>query len=466
MRYFGKARMALQRGFVFGFVCGVAMLWSPQSSAQIVSGPESTAPISLTLSQAVSLALKQNRNLLLADLALDDSEHKREISRSSYYPQIKNESSLLHITELAGIDIPAGTFGVPAATGPIPAKALFIGQGSHTSYTSGTGLTQPLTQLFKIHALNRAAATDVDIAKIQVDQTENEIALKVRQLYYGILIVQLRQQAVRAEISAGETKNQESKDAVAQGQSLDVAALQSHAALLEAQQAGLTLRLQSHDLTLALSDMLGLPLRSQLVLDDSSASLSIAIPSREECLRIAQQQSTEIRTAEQAVFKAKAGLSAAKDEYIPNVTGMARYSYQSGVPLLVHNFGTFGLNLSYDLFDGGRRGAQIRDSRTLVSEAELGLAQSADEVTVAVETAYDKVEQLQSMVEVAQEALSVRTEAARLADRQFEQTEALASEREEAHAKAESAKASFLEETINLSLAQADLKRTIGQIPQ
>jgi outer membrane protein TolC len=433
--------------------------------AQSITQAESAARPSITLSQAISLAIIQNRSLRLAHLAVDDNEHKREIARSSYYPQIKNESSFLHITELAGIDIPAGAFGVPTETGPIPPKNIFIGQGSHTSYTSGTGLAQPITQLFKIHAENRAATADVNSAKIRADQTENEVALKVRQLYYGILIAQLKQKAAVAEIGADETKNKENQDAVSQGRALDVAVLESRAALLEAEQAQLTQGLQIHNLMLALNDLIGLPLRSQLELDDSS-SFSLVVPSRQECLRVAQQQSTQIRLAQQAVVKASAGLSAAKDEYIPNLTAMARYSYQSGVPLLVHNFGTFGVNLNYDLFDGGRRMAQIRDSRTLLSETKLNLDQSSDETTVAVETAYNKVEQLEGMVKVAEEAVSVRTEAARLVDRQFEQTAALASTREEDHAKLDSAKAELLEVTLSLSLAEADLKRTMGQLPQ
>jgi outer membrane protein TolC len=183
-------------------------------------------------------------------------------------------------------------------------------------------------------------------------------------------------------------------------------------------------------------------------------------------MRIAREQSPTIRAAQQAVIKAKAGLGAAKDAYIPDVTGLARYSYQSGVPLLVHNFGTFGFNLSYDLFDGGSRNAEIKDSKTLLSQAELNLAKVEDEVDVEVESAYDKVEQLQSMVQVAQEALDVRNEAARLADRQFEQNAALASAQSETHAKAISAQASFLEATLGLSLAQGELKRTIGQMPR
>ena len=437
-----------------------------QGVARAQAGNQPAASVPLTLAQAINLALRQNRSLQLAQLAVTDSEHKKEIARSAYFPRVKNQSSFLHITELAGVEIPAGAFGVSTATGPIPAKSLFIGQGSETAYTSGTGLAQPLTQMFKIHESNRAATADINTAKIQVNQAENEIALKVRQLYYGLLVGQLKLKAATAEVTASELKVQESADAVAQGRALEVAALESRAALLEARQATLTQKLQIHDLALALDDLLGLPLSSQPQLDEDTSAASLAIPSREECLRIAQDRSPEIRSAQQAVIKANAGLAAAKDAYIPDVTGLARYSYQSGVPLLVHNFGTFGFSLSYDVFDGGRRNAEIKDSRTLLSEAELSLAKIKDELTVQVETAYDKVEQFESMVGVTEESLGVREEAARLADRQFEQNAALASAREEAHAKAASAKAAFLEATLGLSMAQAELKRTIGQIPQ
>ena len=182
--------------------------------------------------------------------------------------------------------------------------------------------------------------------------------------------------------------------------------------------------------------------------------------------RTAREQSPEIRVAQQAVEKAKAGLVAAKDAYIPDLSGFARYSYQSGIPFLVHNFGTFGVIFNYDLFDGGRRKAEVNESRTMLSKAELNLANVEEEITVQVEIAYDKVELMQSLVMVAEEALKARTEAARVAERQVEQNEALASASAEAAAKTSSAKASLLEANLGLSLAQGELKRAMGEIPR
>jgi len=427
---------------------------------------QNSAPMQLSLSQAIDLALKQNRDIKLAQLAVVDSQHKKEIARSDYFPHIRNQSSVLHITDLAGVNIPAGAFGNHPDTGAIPGQNLVIDQGGLTSYTSGTGLEQPLTQMFKIHASNRAATADINTAKIQVNQAENGIALKVRQLYFGILIAQLKQKAAAEQVAAGEVKLQESLQDVERGNALDVAVLESRASALDARQAALTQRLQIHDLTISLNDLMGLPLNTDLALDADVSAASMSVPSREECIRIAQQHSPEIQAAKQGVEKAKAGLSAAKDAYIPDVTGLARYSYQSGVPFLVHNFGTFGFTLSYDLFDGGRRVAGIKDAQTVLSEAELNLTKVEDEVEVQVETAYDKVEQLQDLAGVAAEALKAREEASRVTDRRFEQNAALDSARSEAHAKAISAQASYLEATLGLSLATGDLKRTIGELPR
>ena len=427
---------------------------------------QQTGAMHLTLPQAIDLALKQNRSVGLARLGVIDSEHKKQIARSDYFPHIKNESSALHLTEFAGVEIPAGAFGNHPSTGAIPGETLFLDQGLLTTYTSGTGLAQPFTQMFKIRESNRAATADINSARIQVDQAEDDVVLKVRQVYYGLLIAQLKKEAAVEEVNASQVKDQEAQDEVRNGSALQSSALESLAGLLEAKQEVLTETLRIHSQSFTLNDLLGLPLETQLELDSDTSIGTLTTPTREECIRIAQDQSPEIRSAVQAVLKAKAGLAAAKDAYIPDITGLARYSYQSGIPFLVHNFGTFGVNFSYDLFDGGRRPAQIKDSRTLLSEAELNLAKVKDEVAVQVETAYDKVEQLQNMVGVAEQALKVRVELARLSDRQLEQTETLASARAEAHSKEASAKASYLEATLGLSLAQADLKRTIGQLPR
>ena len=89
----------------------------------------------LTLEQAIKLALKQNHSIHLRSLSVDQMQSKKGEARSNYLPQVKASGSVLHITELAGVEIPAGAFGSFPSTGPVPAKSLFIDQGSDTGYT-------------------------------------------------------------------------------------------------------------------------------------------------------------------------------------------------------------------------------------------------------------------------------------------------------------------------------------------
>ena len=65
----------------------------------------------------------------------------------------------------------------------------------------------------------------------------------------------------------------------------------------------------------------------------------------------------------------------------------------------------------------------------------------------------------------AGQIVEARTEAVRLADRQFEQNAALGSARNQTKADLASAAASLLEANLNLSLAEAELKKAVGQMP-
>jgi outer membrane protein TolC len=424
----------------------------------------SPTPMRLTLNQAIDLALKQNHSVRLRSLSVEQMQSKKDEARSDYLPQIKASGSTLHVTELEGVEIPAGAFGSYPTTGPVPSKSIVIDQGSATWYTGGVGLEQPLTQLFRIHQANIAAEEDVLVAKTQLDQTQDAIALQVRQLYYNILINEQKLRALGDQLTAAQVKDQESRSDVARGSALEVSALQSKASILKAQQESLTLQLQGNDLRRQLADTLGLPVNTPIDLDPGAAAAALDIPSRPDAVRIARDQNQDLRAARETLVKAQAGLAAAKDDYIPDVTALSRYSYQSGVPFLVHNFGTFGVSLKYDLFDGGRREAKVREARSEVRSAEVAVDKLQSEIEVQVQSAYDRIDELKQMVAVAGQNVEVQTEATRLADRQFEQNEALSSARSQSHADLASATASLLEANCDLSLAEADLKRTIGQM--
>ena len=76
------------------------------------------------------LALKQNRSVKSAQLGVVDQEQKKRIAHAGYFPNIKNESTIIHVTDLQQLVIPGGSLGSLPATGPIPPQTAVIGQGN------------------------------------------------------------------------------------------------------------------------------------------------------------------------------------------------------------------------------------------------------------------------------------------------------------------------------------------------
>ena len=88
----------------------------------------------------------------------------------------------------------------------------------------------------------------------------------------------------------------------------------------------------------------------------------------------------EIAEARAKVEQASAAERLAQRHYIPDLEAFARYSYQDNVPFLARNFGTFGVHLGYDPFDGGRRHVAIAEHRAQLAQVEENLARVKEEV--------------------------------------------------------------------------------------
>ena len=417
----------------------------------------------LTLTEAIHLAVAQNRALKIARLKVLENEQKKAGEHSGYFPALTNQSNVLHITELQQLDIPAGAFGGVNGTA-IPPQGLSLGQGKKTFVSSGTMLAQPLTQLIRVHAQNRIAAAEVATSRNDLKKAENQVAIQVHTLYYGILIARLQKQAAEQQAAYAGERLRESEDDIRNGSALKVAAIDGRAGLLQGQQAMLTAELQLSDLAAEFNDLLGLPLDTQLVLDPAVPA-NVDLHSCEEFVQTAWAENPEIRASEDSVRKAKAAVAAAETAYIPDVTAYARHSYQTGVPFLVHNFGEFGLHLSWEIFDFGKRRAAVRERQTQLAEAEENLRRLKDEVAVTVQRGYNKVEQTRNMVQVANEVVKLREESERLAENQRNQGVILVSDRRQATAASYKAQADFLQSQLGYLLAWAELQEAVGRTP-
>jgi outer membrane protein TolC len=425
---------------------------------------ESTAPRTINLHEAVELALKHNHVVRIAALHVEEEQHAKELARSAYLPTLRNDSMFAHASDTQFIAIPAGGLGVVSGTG-IPPRQFTINQGDKNFITSGTGLTQPLSELFKIKSGNDVARAEVKASREKARGVENDVALTVREIYYNILVVQSKHQAIEAKIRAVDDLQGERVQQVKYGSTLEVDLIESKAQLLQAKQELLTTELQLSDLRLRFNDIVGLPLKTDIALDPDVPAQSESCE-REHCIKLALESHPEVSEARAEVEKASAGVRAAKREYIPDIEAFARYSYQENVPFLARNFGTFGVHFGYDLFDGGKKRATLREREAQLAQAKENLARISDEVEVRVQTVYNKVERTQQMIAVSRELFATRQEARRVSAQQLEQGAYLRSQADAAAAQEFEAQTLLLQSQLEYAQARDELTNAIGQTAQ
>src|SRR5262245_10026405 len=93
-----------------------AVLFCSSAFAAFAQQEEAPAARRLTLREAVDLALAHNHAVRLARLSVDEKEHTKGVARSAYFPQIRNETGLVHVTDTQLIAIPSGGLGVIGAS--------------------------------------------------------------------------------------------------------------------------------------------------------------------------------------------------------------------------------------------------------------------------------------------------------------------------------------------------------------
>jgi outer membrane protein TolC len=422
-------------------------------------------PRHLTLQEAVQLALKNNHVVRIAGYKIEESQHAKEVARSGYLPVVRNESRVFNVTDTQFIEIPAGSLGTVSGI-PIPEQPAILNQGGKTFVTSGTMLEQPITQLFtRAKPSNDMARAELNATRANAKEAENEVALKVHQLYYRVLIAQLHRTAIEARIKAAQELQSERVQQVKYGSTLNEDLIESSAQSLQAKQELLSTELQLSDFTLQLDDAIGLPLATELELDASVPEVQ-GTCEREECMKEAMTAHPEIVAARNEVEKASAAVQMSKADYVPDVSAFARYSYQNNVPFLARNFGTFGVQLTYDLFDGGRRRAGLHESDSRLAEARENLARVTDEVEVRVQVAYNKLQRTREMVNVSQELFALRAESSRVFAQQLENGAALRSQADNAVAQEFDARTLLLQSQLDYVQARDEVVQAMGLTPQ
>lgn len=390
-----------------GFLCSVR--YAPAVTAQ----PGGTDNFRLNLEKAIALALDHNRGVRIAELKVEEKRKGVAEVRADALPRLSSEAYISSIQHTQALILPRGSLAVIDQDAPVPEKDMSIKQGSDGVAYGAATLSQPLTQLIRINAAVRAARADVELAGSGQRKAELDVILGVKQLYLGLLVSQKRRETARLGVEAAEQAVEDARAAVSAGLALPAVFQAASARLMQRRQELLTEENRCDDLRLDLNEVLGLPLDDVLELDNLDFEMTGEIPSP-DLESTAPGRNPDLEAALAGVDKAEAGVSALKSEYIPDLGLFVQYVYQDGVPFLPRDNLLLGIKASWTLFDFFKRGNAVAARQLQLAQARENAERVREHVTVEVLKSRRRVERARHMLEVAEEAMAARTEAARL----------------------------------------------------
>ena len=278
-----------------------------------------------------------------------------------------------------------------------------------------------------------------------------------------MLVAYKEKDAAQASLTAAQENLRESEEAVKAGNVLDVAVTSAKANLLQRRQALIVAENRISDVTSELNDLLGLP--SDAILDVTEAGLpELREPLKMQAYDEARARNGELLAARETVEKSRHAVSAARYEYIPDVTIFAKHGYQDGAPFLQKNVGIFGVQLTWNIFDWGKRKGEIGQRVAQQSQAEENLARIDKRIGIEIDKAYRKLERSKQMMDVAREALSLCRENARLSENGLKAGTVTAAKHAETVAALKKAEMEALQASLEYRLALAELDKTIGSL--
>jgi outer membrane protein TolC len=424
---------------------------------------ESAPPANqLTLDEAVSLAMTNNRQVKLTTLEVEKAEDAVAALRTERLPQLNLyllESELLRPVDF---QFPEGTFGTFPGIGPIPAHNTDISTSLRpTTYLFQTA-TQPISQLHRIGLGIQSREVNVELARETLRQQRQTVADQVKQDYYAILQTQSALEAANQVVKFYTEFGQLTDRYLAQEVVLKSDALNVKTQLAKAKYEVVKLQDGLETQQEILNEVLGRDLTTdftvQAIPELASYEVNLA-----EARRRALDQRPEIREAGLKMKQAQLDVRAERALYIPDVSLSFNYLSPFNVNFVPKNIMSVGFMVNWDIWDWGRKKKELAEKSLAVTQADLSQREAEQQILVEVGARFRKLAETRSLVEVDQLAQQTEEEKLRVVMNQYRQNAALLKDTLQQEAAVATANAQYREALLSFWTAKADLEKALGE---
>src|SRR5438477_5269795 len=396
----------------------IALIWAPG----LVHGQ------TLTLQQAIEAAEANNRAIHVARLERAKALTEVNVARTYRLPAFS--VSALGSQSLAnlGLTFPQGSLGVYPGTGPIPGKSTKLTSPLQPAGIFYASVTQPLSQQHKIGLGIKLARVGAEIADETVRSRQQGTVNEVRRLYYGVRQAESGQRSLQATVEFLEQLDQDTGRNVAQRVALQAESLDVKAQLMQAEFALLRLQDPLETQKQQLNRLMGRHPETPFEVDPVTAT-DFEMPDLKEAYAKAIESRPEIRLARLQVKKAELDHRLKRAERIPDVSlTMTNVATVNLSPILPNRLSVVGVQVTWDVYDWGRKRKQAEQKRLAEEQASLDENDIEAQIRVEVAHQYRKLIEARKDVEVAQALQTAGRELLRVTRDRYGQRDVLLSD--------------------------------------
>ena len=343
-------------------------------------------PLKLTLRDAVALALKQNPQVILANLAVAQSEQDRALARSALLPQVNGSvSETVHRVNLeAAIGLQFPDF--PQHVGP------------YETFQGGASFRAPVFDL-TLWRRYRSARIGIDTARAREMTTREESALLVVSQYLGSQRAAADVQAGQSRVDLAQALYVLASDLQHNGVGTGIDTLRANVQLQNEKQRLIVARTQLETSLLGLARLLSVDRRVELA--DQVSFFETPKAQGEETVEQAFAARPEMREIGTQQERAAIEQRSAADQRLPRFTINGAWMQQGLTPNSIIPVYQYEGSLEFPIFTGGRIQAQRAQAEIAMRQLKQQEQETRNRISLEVKTAVAQLESARNEVQVA-----------------------------------------------------------------
>jgi outer membrane protein TolC len=420
----------------------------------------------LTLDEAITIALKNNREAKNARLEIEKAGDKVDALRTRRLPSFKISSLVSQPLNSFDTKFERGVFGVYPGNVPVPLQDTIIKSSTNTTFLLHGQVTQPITQLRRINLQIKQQKLDAEISETKLHATEQALVNDVKRAYYAILQTEGAVQAAEESVKLYHELDRVTGEYVVQQVALKTDLMDVQTKVAKAEYEVLTLNNSLSAQKEQLNHLLGRDVRTEFSVTDGLVTAQATMRETDliEARKRALEQRPEIREARLRLQQANLDLRVKKSERIPDVSltvnTVRTVNYSNFVP---RNVNGVGIQVEWEVFDWGRKKHEIAEKNRVIAQADNTVLETESLVLLEVNRRFRTLHENCQLIRIAQLAQTTARANVQIAAYKYRLDAVLLKDVLTAQTSLANANYEYQKALLSFWTAKADFEKALGE---